>query len=183
VRSLQRLLSCTCLILVLNSIGEAKAWRTIKPLHSTREDVEKLLGPPPPPENHPSRGYTLNKHRYLYFLDEGEISIVFAEQDFPAERDCMPTVADGIVLMIHVTLKRGIRLSEFQVKLKRFKKFDPAEPKKIGADAYLDQKTGFMFRTFRRYVDDLWYFPSAKERQLCPNYFDDLKSFAHFLVG
>ena len=34
------------LVLGLNSIAQGKDWRGIAPLHSTRADVERLLGPP-----------------------------------------------------------------------------------------------------------------------------------------
>src|SRR5262245_38538232 len=57
----------------------AKEWRGITPLHSTREDVERLLGPPPPPPTDGTMIYKLSKTRSIYFLEEGEVYIVFEE--------------------------------------------------------------------------------------------------------
>jgi hypothetical protein len=44
----------------------------------------------------------LNKGRSIYLLDEGEIYIVFAEQDFPTEPDCNDNIRQGTVLWIGV---------------------------------------------------------------------------------
>src|ERR1043165_1501339 len=81
----------------------AKDWRGLIPLRSTRADVEKLLGEPPPPPKDGTRAYTLNKGRSLYFLDEGEVYIVYAEDISAGTRQCLNTVAEGTVLVIHVT--------------------------------------------------------------------------------
>ncbi|HEV2836559.1 MAG TPA: hypothetical protein VGW58_14655, partial [Pyrinomonadaceae bacterium] len=140
-------------------IVEARAWRSIVPLQSTRNDVERLLGPPPPPENHPFRGYVLHKGRSIYSLDEGEIYIVFAEQDSPSDLDCVSSISEGTVLWIGVSLKKGLKTSELGVDLKSFNKFDPSEPRGIGYDAFIDEQDGFMLRRFRGMVENLWYFP------------------------
>jgi hypothetical protein len=41
-------IGCLGFLLCLVSSSDAKDWRGIVPLHSTRVDVEKLLEPPPP---------------------------------------------------------------------------------------------------------------------------------------
>lgn len=56
-----RVLGCLCAALFLSVTSDAKDWRGIVPLHSTRADVENLLGEPPPPPKDGSRVYTLNK--------------------------------------------------------------------------------------------------------------------------
>jgi len=43
---MNRILACICLVINLVSLIHAKEWRGIVPLHSTRTDVERLLGKP-----------------------------------------------------------------------------------------------------------------------------------------
>jgi hypothetical protein len=83
--------------MVYASSVAAKDWRGILPMHSTRADVEALLGPPPPPPA--DRSYALHPGRYIYYLDEGEVYIVFADAEFLKERNCS-SVAPGTVLLI-----------------------------------------------------------------------------------
>ena len=51
------------LILALNFVIQAKGWRGIVPLHSTRADVEQLLGPPDRKGNKPVVSYDLEKEQ------------------------------------------------------------------------------------------------------------------------
>ena len=101
-RNMRRLLLITLLVLVSISSVAAKDWRGILPLHSTREHVEALLGPPPPPPE--NRIYTLHKGRSIYYLDEGEVYIVFADEEFLVSNNC-PSVVAGTVLSIRITPK------------------------------------------------------------------------------
>jgi len=43
-------------------------WRGIVPLHSTRADIERLLGPPPPPPKDGTIVYTPGPASSLFFL-------------------------------------------------------------------------------------------------------------------
>jgi hypothetical protein len=63
-------LVCRCfvfclLLLACTSVASAKAWRGIVPLHSTREDVERILGEP-------------SRLDYIYDLNEATVRIVYA---------------------------------------------------------------------------------------------------------
>src|ERR1044072_1501052 len=93
----------------------AKDWRGLVPLRSTREDVERLLGVPQPPPKDGTRSYTLNEGRSIYFLDEGEVYIVYAEALFDGPRRCLDTVAAGTVLTIEITPNSKRPISEFVI--------------------------------------------------------------------
>lgn len=67
MKSSLRLITCCFLLLVWIGSSTAKPWRGIVPLHSTREDVEKILGEP-------------SRLDYIYDLDEGTVRIVYAKQ-------------------------------------------------------------------------------------------------------
>lgn len=51
IPGLEPLLACTTLVLCLATPTQAQGWRGIKPLHSTRQDVERLIGPPMRPND------------------------------------------------------------------------------------------------------------------------------------
>lgn len=160
----------------------AKDWRGIVPLHSTREDVEKLLGSPPPPPADGTRIYTLNKARSIYFLDEGEVYIVYAHQDIPDAVDCLGKVPEGTVLLIQITPKKEVRLTDLQLDKKRLRKFDPSEPKNIGYEAYLDAEEGLLVRAYKGRVDEICYLAKAEDKHFCPSYYENPKAFVQILI-
>ena len=111
-----KFITCICLAFCLAKISYAKDWRGIVPFQSTRADVEKLLGQPPSPPSDGTRIYTLNKTRSIYFLDEGEIYIVYAEDDnFTVTEDCLDAVPAGTVLMIQITPKKELKLTDLNL--------------------------------------------------------------------
>jgi hypothetical protein len=161
---------------------DAKDWRGLIPLHSTRADVEKLLGAPPPPPSDGHRQYTLNDNRSIYFVDGDDIYIVYARQTFPDAPICPKTVPNDTVLMIQVTLKNRLPLQQFPIDIHRSQQFDPSEPKNIGYKTYLDKRDGIMVTTFKGNVADIWYFATSEDARVCPTYYANMKSFAGMLV-
>lgn len=159
-----------------------KQWRGIIPLQSTRENVEELLGPPPPPPTDGTRIYTLNKGRSIYFLDEGEVYIVYAEPELPGTANCSSAIPAGTVMMIQITPKGALKLSALHLDEQRLKKFDPSDPPSIGFAAYFDEEEGIIIRTQGDKIDQINYIASAKDRQKCPAYYQNPKSFVQLLV-
>lgn len=158
----------------------AKEWRGLVPLRSKREDVEKLLGQPPLPPK--GSGVTLNKGRSIYSLDEAEVHIVFAEEGFNSPRECLMTVAPGTVLMIQVTPKTRLLISDLKIDEKRFRKFDPSQSPGSGHEAYLNEEEGFIVRAFRGEIDQLIYVASALDNPQCPTYYENLERFVDAFV-
>lgn len=81
---MRRLLPIVLLVLLASSSVAAKDFHGIRPMHSTREDVIAILGQPLSKES-----------RWAYFLDEGEVHITFADEDFVKRDNC--AVAAGTV--------------------------------------------------------------------------------------
>jgi hypothetical protein len=163
-------------------VAHAKDWRGIKPLHSTREDVERLLGEPPPPPKDGSRAYTLNKGRSIYFLDEGEIYIVFAEDETLAAADCSGKVPSGTVLMVQVTPKSEMVLSNLQIDEKSFRKFDPSDPPGLGYEGYINEQEGLIIKAFKGKVEEVIYIASAQDKHRCSSYYENPESFVRVFV-
>jgi hypothetical protein len=63
----RRFIACFFVLLASVSVSSAKAWRGIVPLHSTRADVERILGKP-------------TRLDYIYDLDEGTVRIMYIKQ-------------------------------------------------------------------------------------------------------
>ncbi len=177
-----RFMACVCIAFCLAGISYAKEWRGIVPFQSTRTEVEKLLGKPPPPPSDGTRIYTPNKKRSIYFLDEGEIYIVYAEDDnFSVTEDCLDAVPAGTVLLIKITPKKELKLADLNLNLKKFKKFDPAKPKGFGYEGYFDETEGLLIRAFKEKVEEITYLPTASERPKCP-YYKNPESFIQIMI-
>jgi hypothetical protein len=166
-----------CMLLCLGRNSHAKDWRGIVPLHSTREDVEKLLGPPPPPPSDGTQIYSLHAGRSIYRLDEGEVYIVYANGNIPDWNDCAGKVPEGTVLSISVTPKNQMSLADLKLDPQRLIKFEGLKPKDPDYKGYLDGESGIGIRTFKGSVEEITYLPRSKDRHLCSSYFKNLKDF------
>jgi len=171
------------LLIVSCAVGvSAKDWRGIIPLHSSREEVEKLLGLPHPPPSDGTRAYTMHEGRSIYFLDEGEVYIVYTNGKDPKWADCSGAVPSGTVLLIQVTPKSEVRLSDLPVDQSRLTKFDPSSPPGLGYEGYLDEAEGIVIRAFKGRVEQVSYIAASRDRTLCPGYYENPTSFAGLFV-
>lgn len=159
------------LVLVLGSAGSlaAKDWRGILPLHSTREDVERLLGPPRDPSNHGTNVVAVNKSRSIYYLEEGEVYIVFAEQSGGKGR-CPAAIADGTVLMIQVTPKSRPSVKDLDLQ-RGFRKFNPTTLKETEYEGFINEEDGLVIRANKGTVELMVYLASANDRPRCADYY------------
>lgn len=155
---------------------EAKDWRGIVPLKSTRSDVTRILDESP----------DANNIRANYDLDEGHIYIVFASED--AYYDCVKKLPVNTVLLIQFRPKRGLSLSDLKFDVSKFKKFDVFGLEDINSEDNLDNKDldfagyindeeGVVIRASRNEVDEVNYIAASKDRKLCPAYYENPKSF------
>jgi hypothetical protein len=182
MRVLLNAIHCGCLLLALGAVAQAKDWRGIIPLHSSREDVEKLLGPPHPPPGDGTRAYTMHEGRSIYFLDEGEVYIVYTNGKDPSWVGCSGGVPSGTVLSIKVTPRKEVALRDLHLDEERLKKFDPSEPPGIGYQGYIDVESGIVVRTFKGKVDQVNYVAAKTDRHLCPTYYENPEQSIRVLV-
>ena len=168
------------MVLLAATSVAAKDWRGILPMHSTREDVEAILGPPPPPPE--GRSYTLHKGRSIYFLEEGEVYITF-EEDEPDKRACPSNVPAGTVLMIEITPKDDLLFASLNIDVKRFKSFDASEPSGQGYDGFVSEEEGFAIRVFEKKVQAMVYVASASDRGRCPSFYQNIEGLVQTSAG
>lgn len=165
-----KLITSVCLMLAVGNPSQAKEWCGIKPLRSTREDVVRLLGPSP----------DANDLRSNYRTDTEDVYIVFAGKGFcDANPEKLPP---GTVLLVQVEPKTEMRLADLQVDEKKFRRFDPSTPPDTGYEGYLNEEDGIVVRTFQGRVDQIAYMAAAKDKHLCPEYYESPEMFLRVVV-
>jgi hypothetical protein len=173
-----KLISSVFLILVLTRFVDAKEWRGIVPLHSTRADVEKLLGPQlPPPTFNNTRMYNLNSSWAIYFLPEGEVWFNFVDEKHE-HPNCLGVLPHSTVLSITIEPNRKMTLSDIGIDPKKAKLFNGSNLKGFAYKGYLDKANGMAVILERGEIYNITYIGAAKDRNLCPTYFHNLKRFA-----
>jgi hypothetical protein len=156
-------------ILVLCSAGTlaAKDWRGILPLHSTRTDVEKLLGPP-----------ETNKPGLLsYSLEEGEIVIILAEEGPDLSKNCASPLAAGTVLWIRVVPRAELLLRHLNLDESPFRKFNASNVADAEFEGFVNEDEGLVLRAHKGLVEEMVYLASALDRPRCAGFYSDLESF------
>src|SRR6266516_6252094 len=126
------LITVSFAILTASTLGQQQGWRGIVPLHSTREEVERLIGPPMTPGG---ITYDLKDER----VDVGYSSVPCAK-GWPYGWDVTP----GTVTSIEVFPKRKLKLSELHLDLTKFTKFN--NPHLQGEIHYNNFEEGFSVR-------------------------------------
>jgi len=152
-------------VLLTAASSYAKDWRGIVPLHSTRADVERLLGPPDT-----DRGNTI-----FYTIEFSRVSFAFPQA--PCGRPgSLWNVASNIVTEIWVTHQQlhEVRLGDVDVS----KGFRTQTDSELGYILYyINDAEGLSYEVDTRYGTDangavvalMKYFAPAKENNLrCP---------------
>jgi hypothetical protein len=99
------LFPCLLVLITVTGVSHAKEWRGIVPLHSTRADVERLLGKP----NAKYDRYDLESEEATFFYSKGRCANGW---DVPLD-----TVID-----IAVTFKQPRRLADLKLDLNRYER-------------------------------------------------------------
>jgi hypothetical protein len=113
------IVTCICGLLATMSL-QAQGWRGIVPLHSTREDVERLVGPPMMPG-----GIT-------YDLKTERVNVVYSDGGCAKGQPSEWNVPLGTVIGITVYPQTKRMLSDLRIDLNRFEKFvNPHNPDSV----------------------------------------------------
>jgi hypothetical protein len=170
-------------IIALTRVGgdQRKNWRGIVPLHSTRVDVERLLGQPPPPPADGSWLYTPNPNIPLYFLADENVRIGYMTSELAARMRCSAIPVDTVI-WIEVSLKKHPPLRDLGIDESKFLISDPSNPPNMGFTAYVDLAPGIYICTADGEVNTLGYYGDATDRQVCPELNRDPKQFCTILI-
>ena len=150
-RAIKCLLVIAALIAICSGVALGKGWRGIVPLHSTRSDVEKLLGPVP---------------GWNYYLEN---ETVHFEYQTP-ERECgkesaLWNVPLNTVLAILVVPKERKSIAEYGIDSTYVK----SQTDLLNIFNYSNEDEGIEYSATRDIVDRIIYVPALKDWILaCP---------------
>ena len=155
MRRIKYALLISALITICSGITPGQGWRGIEPLHSTRSDVEKLLGPPPH-----GAGYT-------YDLENEKVHFQYQSPD----SECGKTwgfwnVPLNTVLYITIVPKETTPLAEFGLD-RTYVKSRTCMP---GSFNYSNEDEGITYSVTKGLVTQIGYTPALKDRRrlACP---------------
>ncbi len=146
-------------ILLCAATAEAKGWRGIVPLHSTRSQVEQLLGPPTE---------QINEYSVVYKTPNETVLIDYA-QGRPCgigEKYSRWRVARNTVTSIFITPVPGSPLFQLSIDESRYKRFIVGH---LSETRYVNAREGETLTVFGNEVRSISYFAAADDSHLeCP---------------
>jgi len=142
-------------LLMLSAITVGKEWRGIIPLHSTRNDVERLFG-----LSSYGGGYAYDfKNERVFFqyqYPDNECGKIWGRWDVPL----------NTVLEITVYPKNKMLFVDLKMDMSKFKETETDIP---GSYRYFDKEHGISYAVDNGVVAQIRYLPSAKDKHLaCP---------------
>lgn len=147
------------LIILYGATAEAKDWRGIVPLHSTRSQVEQLLGPPTEQINAYSVVYKTPNETVLIYYAKGRPCGI-------GEKYSQWRVARNTVTEIFVTPNPGSPLSQLSIDQSRYKKFSGGHTSET---RYVNAREGEALTVVENEVRSINYFAAAVDSHLeCP---------------
>jgi hypothetical protein len=158
MRMTNTILLCLCITLAAEALSQARGWRGIVPLHSTRADVERLLGPPAEPGGE------------VYKLETEVVLIEYSSGPCNKDRRGGWNIPRDVVVSINVAPKTELRFSELHLDERIYKKT-------LSGDAtsfvnYANEEEGITYEVHEptERVTAIYFGPTSKDRQLrCPD--------------
>jgi len=166
---LPKLLGLVVLI-AMSTLCHAKEWRGIIPMHSTREDVNRLLGTSP----------DFNDVRANYSLENEDVYIAFSNNG--SYQECARRLPKDTVLLIQITPKTNLQLSDLHLDQAALRRFEPSSPPGIGYAGFIDDIDGLVVRTFKGRVDQIAYVANSDDRKLCLGYYENIQDTFKLIV-
>jgi hypothetical protein len=147
-------------ILLLPLIPDAKEWRGIVPLHSTRDDVDRLIG---------SKKLRCGGHSCLYDLGEETVLVSYSGEQTCKGDDASTgwKVPRETVIEINVHFKTERALSDLGFDLTRFERVENKE--QPGWVYYRNREEGIEIEGGAKIATGINYFQRAEDNHLrCP---------------
>lgn len=144
------------LMLTAFAPSQAEGWRGIVPLHSTRADVERIIGAPVAPNG------------VIYRLASEQVFIEYSGGPCTKDRPGGYNVPRDTVIQISVSPNALTPLPDLQIGNGGYEKHpDPELP---GVSHYTNREKGVSYVTHGDKVTTITYFPAAKDGYLhCPD--------------
>jgi hypothetical protein len=142
-----------------NRVLETRGWRGIVPLHSTRADVEKRLGPPPEPGN------------LLVVYDYGDHAVSVEYSSGPCWKEVKGgwDVPPGTVISILIGFKeRSTQFPPSRIDKRKFKRAQDGHLPSV--HYFVNKGDGITYEVQEGMVQSVEYYAAAKDLRLrCPS--------------
>ncbi len=154
--SITKIILSFCVVIVAAGLSHGKEWHGIVPLHSTRADVERLLGPPADQNNELMSVYKLEK----------EVVVVQYAAGPPCGTDGFHIwqVPRGSVLSVRVAPRKELRFSDLHIDESKYKV--TAGGHVPNYTYYTNDKEGVQVEVTQGLVMSISYYPGAKDDDL-----------------
>ena len=143
----------------------AEEWHGITPGNSTRNEVIREFGECPAPAT-----------RCEFNLPTEDVYVTLS-----GPKAC-PDVPQGTVLLIERELVAHQSFASLNFDRRRFKKFDPTWPRRIGYQGYIDDKAGLLLKAFNNNLFQITYIPPLTARKFCSTFYSNPKRFIETYV-
>lgn len=148
-------LSCICLMLFLATVSQAKGRRGIIPLHSTRVDVEQILG------------RASDNCKCTYYSEDVNVFVVYSSGNCKKGSSGNWNIPPNTVIRFTVYPKIHPKLSDLNIDESKFTKEE--DPELPGIFYYFNRDEGFGMTVEDGIVRDFFYEPAAIDNNLrCP---------------
>lgn len=155
MKEMKVFLTLTSMILCVAASTRAQGWRGIRPLHSTREEVERLIGPPMQP-----KGIT-------YDLKNERVNVTYSDASCTKGWPYGWNVKLGTVIGIRIYPHPRPKLAELPIDISKSTKYvDPSEVIHYNND---DEGLSVAVDPYELEVRSIEYYPSASNAHMrCP---------------
>jgi outer membrane protein OmpA-like peptidoglycan-associated protein len=155
----RRAFIAACGMIMIVTLSYAQGWRGLKPLHSTRKDVERLIGPP------------IKQRDYVYELENERVNIVYSDGT-----PCTKGWPDGwnvpadTVLSIRVYPKTKLSLADLRIDLGKYNKFNDPHLGGITYYSNIEEGGSIQMQEDGERVRSISYSPAQSDNHLrCPD--------------
>ncbi len=154
----------TVFLLSLAGSAEAKAWRGIVPMVSTRTNVLQALGDGTDPKDRGGRFDFQNENVFIVYSNDHN------------SNECVGRLPADLVIQIIVIPKLQVSVESLGLDQKRLTTLAPAPQAPLRSEALIDDDEGIIV-SLKGAVEQIVYVATKKDRELCPAYYGDLSRF------
>jgi hypothetical protein len=150
-----------CSIFFIAATTDARGWRGIVPLHSTRSQVEQLLGPPTEQNTSNSVVYRTSNETVLIYYANGRSCGI-------GEKYSRWRVGTDTVTKIYLTPHPGSPLSRLSIDESKYQKFIVGH---LSETRYISAREGEALTVVGNEIRSISYFPATDDSNLeCPGF-------------
>lgn len=157
MKSIRSFILSYCCLLVISFGVQAKQWRGIVPLRSTKRDVERLLGKPQRADDKLVHYELINETVDFWFI-----------ADYAAPGKSRYFSPDTIRL-IEVYPKEKLVPADLGLDQEKLVFVRPSNPANMGYQGYVDEDNGFIVKTRNGAIEVALYFGDRKDGGRCPS--------------